>query len=575
MKKLGIVFIFIGLCFAKADTRKLPTPDDAGMTQGITRTREYFPGRTLIAAVGDMRSVMGPQSKNIAASSDGNTIAVVYGPPSDPYDANHPFDGVYVAYSTDRGASWSLYGPHNQASPLRRIYPAVDGSAHFDSEAGETFFAWQEGQLGYDPTNNFMMLDENVPASPSFSSPTMLSGDIDGWWPCIGVNPDDNANVMMTAYSYHAGDTYINYCWISDDGGYSWSDTIAIAPPAPPYNEGSGCGGHFRWGSGGYAFFTYHAEHNSAEWPHYVESTDGGYNWSAPVALPAISSTQFWWHEGECEVIDDLPFAAHNDISEGGVFHLFHPDPDDPGSPGSWNWVVTNVGAAFDGPHAYQGTTCTCTHIQYPSLSYEPDLDVILMSFKAGYEIAPPPAGWTDGNYLGGILSTDGGRNWYPTRPLSGPLLQATGGPVEAAHRLATVDDTTFVYSTWTDADDGIVGNQYFELGVVQTIDATIFGPGYGVEEYTESDVVGSKFTVLPSVSSGVCRALFSLSIPGVVTLTIYDAVGRTVTTPFNKQCERGDYVVDLKTSDLPNGVYLVSLESPAGRDVGKFIIQR
>ena len=347
------------------------------------------------------------------------------------------------------------------------------------------------------------------------------------------------------------------------------------------FNPGSGSGGHFRWGTGDYAFFTNHAEHSGAEWPHYVESTDGGYTWSAPDFLPAISSIQFWWHEGECEIMNGLPFAAHNDIGEGGIFHLFHPDPDDPGTPGAWNWVVTNINSEFDGAHVYQGTTYTTTHIQYPSLSYEPNLDVILMSFKAAYEIAPPPAGWTDGNYLGGILSVDGGRTWYPTRPLSGPVLQAVGGPMEAAHRLATVPSvpgTTFVYSIWTDADDGVIGYQYFELGMVQTIDASIFGPGYdpGVAENDDVGTVsGVGLNIAPTIVKGTCQITFNIAKPSQVNLKVYDATGRLVNTAFNGYLNEGEHTVKMNTSQLANGVYIVSVESSSGIDVGKVIINR
>lgn len=206
----------------------------------------------------------------------------------------------------------------------------------------------------------------------------------------------------------------------------------------------------------------------AAEYPYYVETTDGGYTWSAPTLLPAISSAKFWWTELDCEVINNRPFAVHNDLD--GVMQLFYPNPDDPGSPGDWNWIILNVQQVGEGSFAWQDTTWTMTVLEYPNISYAPDSNLILLSYKCNFTIDPPPVGWTDGNYLGGIASSDGGRNWLPCRPMSGPLLPTPGGPVEVAHRLVTIYDTTFVYATWIDAGEGEIGNQYFELGTVQTI---------------------------------------------------------------------------------------------------------
>jgi hypothetical protein len=495
MKKLILLFIVVGMCIG-ADYSKVAHTREGKPAKMITRAPEYFPGRVVISPIGDSRSLIGPQGKNIVVAPDAQTISVLYGPPSDPYDANQPFAGVYVAYSTDMGSSWAGYGPFSAASPLRRMYCGLDGYGDFHINAGNVFFAWQEGQTGYDPTLDYAMIDENVPSSPSFSSPVLLAPDaydIDGWHVGTTVNPEDNSHVIVTAWSYLNNGNSANYCWVSTDGGYSWSDTIRVTPViSPTCYDGAG---HLRFGSGDYVFFTYQDTSGSApQYPYYVESTDGGFTWSAPATLPALSSIQFWWTEIDCEVINGCPYVIQNDIDASGLDQLFYPDPDDPGSPGAWNWTAVNVDGVGGGVFSYQGTTWTLTPIQYPSVAYEPDLDVILYTYKCGFEIAPPPAGWTDGNYLGGLLSIDGGRNWYPTRPLSGPLLQAAGGGVESAHRLATypsIPGTTYVYTTWEDADDGVIGNQYFELGLVQTIDASIFGPGYdpGVAEHDDVDV--------------------------------------------------------------------------------------
>jgi len=576
MKRFALLFIMIGLGMADVTMRARPF-DDYATPNTVQRRPECLPGRNIIAQIGDSRSVLGPQGKNIAVAADGKTIAVTYAPPSDPYNVDQPFNGLNVAYSTDMGAFWSLYGPFSTASPLRRVYNGVDGCDNFQAQAGNLFFVWQEGQSGYDPTNLYTMIEENIPSTPSFTTSILMSGDRDPWMPCIGVNPEDNANVLITAWSYQAGGNKIHYSWISTDGGYSWSDTIRMIPNpinALCYN-GSG---HFRWGSNDYIFFTYHDTYLSApQYPHYVESTDGGFHWSVPAQLPALTSVQFWWTELDCEVIENKPYAVHGDIGGGGVMQLFYPDPDNPGSPGAWNWQALSVPGQGEGSFLYHDTTYNVTVAQYPSIACQPDLGVILVAYPAVFDISPAPAGFQTGIYIGGILSTDEGRSWYPCRPLSGLQTDgATAYGTEVAHRLRTINDTTYSYATWEDAGDGAVGNQYFELGVVMAIQDTIFGPGYGIAENNQGKpIVAMQIRVVPTLGNSGCRISFSVPKPGAVKILIYDALGRLVESAFNGNLEKGDHSINLNTTHLANGVYLVDVRTPTNKDVAKFIISR
>jgi hypothetical protein len=577
MKRFCMIFILLGICTVSASVSKQALPvDDYVMSERLNQhTPECLPGRIFIAQIGNYTGVLGAITRNICVSSDGNTIAVVYGPPSDPYDSNHPFDGIKIAYSTDRGMNWSHHGPYSSISPLRAIYPSVDGCANFHEQAGNIFFCWQEGQLGYDPTNDFTMLDKNIPSLPSFSSPIMLAGDIDGWFMCPAVNPDDSMHVIITAHSFLANGNFANYCWISTDGGYIWTDTIRITPPAHSVLPGDVGAGHIRWGTGNYAFFTYTDTLNGTNYPHYVETTDGGFTWSDPDTLPAISVIQHWYHERDCEVINDLPFAVHNDNTVGGFCQMFYPDPDDSGSPGSWNWTTLNVESVGEGAFAYQGTTWTVDVLPRPSIAYDPALDVILLTYRADFSIAPPPAGWTDGWYLGGILSTDQGRSWYPCRPLSDYLGVHSG--LESAHRLVTtpsVPGTTYVYSTWTDALGYNIGNQYFELGVVMAIQDTIFGPG--VEESHETGInTDSPLTILPTVARDGHCVSFNMPKSGNVSIKVFDSSGRLVNIAFDGYLGKGNQTINLDTSNFSNGVYIISCESPWKNEVGKLILVR
>ncbi|KPJ74546.1 hypothetical protein AMJ52_00050 [candidate division TA06 bacterium DG_78] len=571
MKKVSIIFILFSLCMANADVSPQILLMEDSFTQSkrsVQRLPEYFPSRTSIAEVGDVRSILGTAGKNIWVGSNGNTIAVMYGPPSAPYDPNQPFDGVWICCSTDRGAYWNNYGAVSTLLPLRRIYPGVDG--YEDTHGYLCYFTWQENPLGYILNLGCVIVDY-VPIPPHFPiPPTILPNDVCPWMLCPAVNPDDNMHAMITAWSYLLDGNRANYCWHTTNGGNTWSDPIQVTPPV---DQTLGGAGHFRWGTGGYGFFTYHDSLGGVEYPYYVESTDYGYTWSVPATLPAITSTQFWWHEFDCEVINDKPFAVHNDLDASGVMQLFYPDPDDPGSPGAWNWTALDIDSVGSETFAYQGTTWTTTVIQYPSVAFNPDFDAILVSYKASYEITPPPPGWTDGNYLAGIVSIDSGRTWYPTRPLSGPLLQTVGGPIETAHRLVTTNDTTYCYSTWTDADYGFIGNQYFELGIVQTIDASIFGPGYGIEEYNNDPVsIPLNLHVFPTVVCNACCVSFNMPKQGEGSLKLFDATGRLVKTIYTGYLKSGFHNLDVTTSELPNGVYMIVLDSETSQETAKII---
>jgi hypothetical protein len=583
MRRLAIILVVISLCIAAdSSTQAVPILGNTANQPTLRRLPPGPDGRGVIAVVGDTRTILGPAGKNIVTTPNGAAIAVMYGAPSDPFDANNPIGEVSVAYSLDQGGTWSTYGPFNAVAPLRRVYPGTDGCKTFDVDAGNLFFCWQEAQNGYAFSYDYCMIEENMPSSPSFSTPVQILPDMSWWMPCPAVNPDDNSIVYVTHWSYIPDGNTNDYGNKSTDGGYTFGDTILVAGAIGELISA----GHMRWGTDGYAFFTYHDSYNSVEYPYYVETTDYGDTWSAPATLPALTSLMQWWHEFDCEVVqndgNDFPVTVHNDIdaSGSGVMSLMFPDPDDPGGPGTWNWTAVSVDGIFTGVHTYNGTTYTTQVIQYPSVSFYDigPYGLILVSYKAAYEIAPPPAGWTDGNYLGGVVSIDGGRTWRPTRPLSGPLLQAVGGATEVAHQLVVFperQDEYWALTTWSDADDGVIGNQYFEIGQVLPIDLDGWIPG--VSEYDDgSAVYGLGLTIAPTIARDRdCQVSFNITTPGQVCLKVYDALGRLIETAFNGHLDAGKQYINLSTSQLPNGVYIVSVEHNGTVETGKLISVR
>ena len=598
MKKLAILLILFGLCMANVDIMYPAQRDNYLPSTSKFYQKTPLDNRIFIAATGDKRTSLGPAGKNIAVAADGNTIAIIYCPPSDPYDGNSPFSCVGVAYSTDRGANWITYSPFNGTTPpFRRTYPGLDACANFDVQSGNVFFTWQEGPVGYLTNPGYVMIEENMPSSPSFSSLALIPNDKFPWFPSIAVNPDSNQQLTLAAWSYLNGGDKNIYRWTSNDGGYTWNDAILFVNSIEDTLIDAG---PLRWGHDGYGIYFYHDADNThtKRLPYYVETTDYGQTWGQPDSVMPLSYQVLWWHEFDAEVCADLlgnnfPVMIHNDSPTNyGIIQLFNPNPDNPGSPGAWNWNILNVDDFVNlAPVVYHDTTWTLTCGDWANfglnIAFEPNLRVILATFRAAYVITPTPAGWTDGVYLGGVVSIDGGRTWRITRPLTGELA-GTSIQAEMAHRLVTnydvlgpdsfniAIDTIWSYTTWTDAGDGVGGSVYFDLGTVHPINDSAWVPTDTLEAVAENKVnvvPHSVFTVSPTIAKGDVRASFNLVTAGNARLDLFDILGRNIGTAFNGYFAKGEHTIDLNTIGFANGVYIVHLNTDSKTETAKFII--
>ena len=590
MKKLAILLILVGLCVANVDIMYPAQRDNYLPATSKSYQKTPLDNRIFIAATGDKRTSLGPAGKNIAVTADGNTIAIIYCPPSDPYDGNSPFSCMAVAYSTDRGATFLTYSPFNGTTPpFRRTYPGLDGCEHFDIQTGNVFFVWQEGPLGYLTNPGYVMIEENVPSSPSFTSPTLLPNDLFPWMPTIAVNPDSNQQLTVAAWSYLNGGDKNIYRWTSNDGGYTWDDASMFVNSLEDTLIDTG---HLRWGHDGYGMYVYHDADNThtKRLPYYTETTDYGNTWSQPDSVIPLSYEGLWWHEFDAEVCTDLdgnnfPVMIHNDSPTNfGIVQLFYPDPDDPGTPGAWNWNILNLDALINGAITFQDTTWEIQIGDWANfglnIAFEPNLKVILATFRAGYLVYTATDTIMAATYLGGYVSIDGGRTWRVTRPLTGELV-GTSTHTEVAHRLVTnwtgsgifnaATDTIWAYSTWTDAGDGAAGSVYFDLGTVWPIIDTNIVPAVD-ENNTVRVVPNTQLTVSPTVTNGNVRATFGLKTAGNVKLDLFDISGRKAGTAFNGYFAKGDHSIDLNTAGFANGVYIIRLNADSKTETAKII---
>ncbi len=564
MKKLLVLSVLVTVCFAYLPTKA----DDVDGQSHQRRIRTSLTDRTLISPIGDIRAIMGTQGKNITVSAGAEAIAVIFGDPTpDPQN----FMEVKIAYSTDDGATWITYGPFS--GEYARIYPGVDGSPDFDENPGELFFSFQESPYGYAEGNFKTMIEEGVPAASSPSTPLSLpsaSGpDLCPWHTGICAAPDNPFHLVANAFSYlNNGNDHI-YAWVSEDGGYTWSDTTRVTMAIDPVSGSSGAG-KCRQGTGDYVMMAFHdtvtVGSTPVAAPHHIESTDGGYTWGnwTELPVPAIFETsQFWWHELDCEVINGEPWAIHNDLEGAGLggMWLYHGT----GSPGSWTWEVWDVNDIGAESLWVAGTLFYAQPSQYPSISHDPVSGMILVSYKGNY-YKGDNATWAEfnGAHIGGVYTYDNGQTWTVanilSEPQAGSIVWGDWSATEVAHRLVNRGDTIFSYAAWAHEAEL---NLYFERGIVRRFT--------GIEENSAQSVVRTQLALAPTICSDRCYATFSVSQPADVQLVLYDVTGRHIQNVYSGACE-GVQKIDINTTHLTNGTYFLTLKAGNRTTTRKFI---
>lgn len=550
MKQCCILLAIIVFCFAG----RLPANIDyIDGESGHTPSRSGL-FRTLISPVGDIRAILGPQGKSICVSGDGKDIAVIYGDPTPDPDN---YMEVKIAYSVDAGTTWTTYGPYSPE--IRRVYGSVDGLPDFDDHPEHLWFVWQESPAGY-ATGGLVVMN-----FAGFS--TTLAGSVYAWLPCIAVNPEDPMHLVVTAWSYPAGGNQWAYCWISEDGGYTWTDTIPMCEI-----DADGSCGHLRFGQNGYLFYTYHDTYDwhgtEIIYPYYLESIDGGYTWSAETPLPEVpllapQNCQFWWHEMDCEVINGEPWAVHNDLNQNpdlSDMWVFHGT----GSPGNWAWDIIQVGLYGNFTYTNAGITYVYSVGQYPSISVDYLNGDILVGYKGHCIEYTSSDTIANGAHVAGIYAYSDGTYWTPTLRMSVP------------------NDSEIVWLDWNGTE---IAHRGFHWDIAQFYSNSIWvheaelnlyydgGEPLSIEEFSQEELKIYNLRVTPSIGDAFLSAVFTIHAEVHVKLSVYDATGRCVDTCFEGYLDKGMHNVAINTQNLSNGTYFVVLESSSQKQVAKFVV--
>jgi hypothetical protein len=523
--------------------------------------------RTLIVGTVDITAISGP-GKSFVVCRHGDNLALIYGDPT-PDLLN--YIEIKIAYSTDFGDTWTTYGPFS--GEIQRSYPGLDGSPDFCTNPGELYFTWHESPSGYQVSDQLVMIEEGVPSASSPSTPLSLphAPNVIPWYTDIAVSPDDPLNIIATGWSVLVGGNCWAYCWISQDGGYTWTDTIPMC-----YIDPDGKPGHIRFGHSDYVFYAYHDTYDwhgtQIVYPYYIESTDGGYTWSVETPLPEVpvlDPAHSWFWSLDCEVINNELWTVHHDINQvtpdSADMWVFHGT----GSPGSWAWDITSM-HDYDLNTVVADTAFVYEPGQYPSIAYDPVSGTILIGCKAYYFKAYPAALPTDtihdGAHVGGIFSWDNGMNWHVTRPLSEPntaeIAWDDWGATEIAHRLVDLNHY-YAYSIWVHRP---------EMNIYLERDWIYYWP-WGIEETARCSIGSTQLNIKPSIAKADFIVSFNTRKPGRVSLDLYDVSGRFVTELHDGYVDQGEHRISVDAQSLPSGTYYVVLENGAQRNVSRVAV--
>ncbi|MDH4211053.1 MAG: T9SS type A sorting domain-containing protein [candidate division WOR-3 bacterium] len=528
------------------------------------RSMYFYREGSPIDEISPMFRIRAPGS-NILVCEHGNVVAVFYGAPTSfPYNMIEP----RIAYSLTSGTTWSTYGPFGSTY---RMQGAMDGPANF-CQIGGLVFIWNECTYNYSNVYANAMFEENVPSAPSFSIPIMLpncqSPVMYPWNPDISMAPDDITSLTATAWSF-LGNQWA-YCWISNDGGYTWTDTIPMA--FITQDGSSGCLSRGVDDYVLYAYLDYYAftATDSTIYPYYMESTNGGYTWGPETPVPGVpvnTGSQFWWGEFDCLVINNEPWLIYTDLGyPGGRPYIIHGT----GNPGNWTWEIWDAVQLGTCSLAIADTIFYCYPSLNPNLSYDPISTTILASYKAFYYKESAGTTYYNGAHIGGIYSSDNGTNWTITQPLSDTnttqIPWQNWNATEVAYRLVNITGDVWAYGIWV---HGVEEMLYSERGKVKS-----FLP-LAVNENNEGRILNAHLRVTPSISRDRARIEFILANPGWVEIDLYDIRGRLLSNIHQGNFSGGYHSIDLNNNDLPNGIYFVSFHNESGTITRKFVLVR
>ncbi len=430
-------------------------------------------------------------------------------------------NGIYVAYSSDSGQTWSspvavdshLNSPSNLGPFTDKCFLCVDnytGSPH----KGNVYITWQRDNTN--GTNADVYFAASYDSGKSYTTPQKISDLVPPAGECVGqvpkAAPDGDVYVVWGDFALVGHTTGYLYIDVSTDSGANWGtdvliDSFLVVPrfPNAPINNTFYVRSYPTIGidpsNSNNIYVSVAADPDGVGGLddgdiHFWRSTDGGTSWSGPVTVnddnTPLDQFQPWMDVKSGGRIDIVWLDRRNDPSDQN-FDVYFAYSTDNGQSFSTNLRVTDV----------------------------------------TFTLLPDPDGWL-GEYIG-----------------------------------IDVDANT-AYITWADTRN-LDRDIYFD---------SIVNPSVQINE---QDMIFEKAFVtkiFPNPFYEETRIEFSMPVAGFVKFGVYDASGKLVNNLLGKYLEAGKHEVvwnghNQSGLKLPAGIYFLKIEMKNQFDIEKVVMLR
>jgi hypothetical protein len=178
---------------------------------------------------------------------------------------------------------------------------------------------------------------------------------------------------------------------------------------------------------------------------------------------------------------------------------------------------------------------------------------------------------WINGDYFGGAISSiqfiNSQTGWCSLFGNGGAVFKTTNGGNNWVNCLGNYVVQSFYKVFFTDANTGwVVGS---DGAILKTINGGVYVKNISTEipsGYTLSQNYPNPFNPTTNIK-------FAIPKNELVTMKVYDILGREVITLVNEKLNSGTYTVDWNASEYPSGIYFYKLTTGSYSETKKMIL--
>lgn len=497
--------------------------------------------------------INGGAAQHIRVNPANGNIHVIYMADPDSAVAGYTNRGTYYAFSTNGGVAWNNFS--NLRVPSRRSgfgtldlgQGSIAGAAIISNHAvigaggiqGTVFIDFPEGGGAF---------AEITPPGPAFGSDEAI-------WPYVAGVSD--GSVVMAASRSGAGTNH--YARTADF--VAWSP-LALYPGLnsaggryPTHSNGTGRVGILLQAVNNGTFF--------------IESTNNGLSWSStateihPAATPGrvagVDTFQAWvgadfTYNGNTPlfVVDELNLGAnHTNLDPVIGFYS---------APTGWKTIATNVNTP-NVPPARNRAQANTYEIGYPAIGMSGTQIVVV------YQAMQRETSALTFNYIDifAVRSTNSGNTW--SRPYN---VTQTPALDERYPSISPWNEAGIANITWQEdtepgssirgstVDDGAPITRARQKFLKLNLNNLVF-TGVGEDE----NGIATKFKLaqnFPNPFNPATKIDYHIAKAGLVTLKVYDVLGKEVATLLNEELQPGSYQVTFDGGSLASGIYMYKM---------------